>query len=74
MTFNYEKEKEIKEIKEKIKKFAEKDLYSVNCEEVKYLYKRLHEIEDEYFEERQEDNFEPYFIDGSDVPICGHYE
>lgn len=71
---NYEKEKQIKEIKETIQKFAEKDLYSANCEEVKYLYKRLHELEDEYFEERQEEDYEPQFIDGSDVPIGGYYE
>ena len=71
---NYEKEKQIKEIKEKIQKFAEKDLYSVNCEEVKYLYKQLHELEDKYFEERQEEDYTPQFIDGSDVPIGGYYE
>lgn len=71
---NYEKEKQIKEIKKRIQEFAEKDLYSVNCEEVKYLYKRLHELEDEYFEERQEEDYEPVFIDGSDVPINGYYE
>ena len=71
---NYEKEKQIKEIKEKIQKFAEKDLYSVNCEEVKYLYKQLHELQDEYFEERQKEDYTPRFIGGSDVPIGGYYE
>lgn len=67
-------EEKIKEIKETIQKFAEKDLYSANCEEVKYLYKQLHELEDEYYEETEKEDYEPIFIGGSDVPIDGRYE
>lgn len=62
-----------------IKDFADKGLYSVNCEEVKYLYKRLRELECiiddiDYKEAEEKSNYEPYFIDGSDVPISGRYE
>lgn len=67
-----DKEKEIEEIRATIKNFADNDLYSTNCEEVKYLYKRLRELENR--EEIEEDDFEPVFIGGSDVPIGGYYE
>lgn len=65
-------EKEIKEIKERIQKFAERDLYSANCEEVKYLYRRLRELENR--PQIEEENYEPMFIGGSDVPVGGYYE
>lgn len=65
-------QKEIEEIKATIKAFADKDLYSANCEEVKYLYKRLRELENR--EPIEEDDYEPTFIGGSDVPIGGYYE
>lgn len=70
---NYKKEK-IKEIRQTIKKFAKKDLYSANCEEVKYLYKQLRELEDREYEEEDDDDYEPIFIGGSDVPVGGYYE
>lgn len=70
---NYKEEK-IKEIRQTIKKFAEKDLYSANCEEVKYLYKQLRELEDREYEEEDDDDYEPIFIGGSDVPVGGYYE
>lgn len=65
-------QKEIEEIKATIKAFADKDLYSANCEEVKYLYKRLRELENR--EPIEENDYEPIFIGGSDVPIGGYYE
>ena len=65
-------QKEIEEIRATIKDFADKDLYSANCEEVKYLYKRLRELENR--EPIEEDDYEPIFIGGSDVPIGGYYE
>ena len=65
-------EKEIKEIKERIQRFAERDLYSANCEEVKYLYRRLRELENR--PQIEEENYEPVFIGGSDVPVGGYYE
>lgn len=70
---NYKEEK-IKEIRQTIKNFAEKDLYSANCEEVKYLYKQLRELEDREYEEEDDDDYEPIFIGGSDVPVGGYYE
>ena len=69
---------EIKETKEIINNFAARDLYSANCTEVKYLYKRLHQLEAELeeveYEEPEEDDYEPVFIGDSDVPIGGYYE
>ena len=65
---------EIEEIRKIIKNFADNDLYSANCEEVKHLYKRLRKLEDRVEEIDYEDNYEPIFIGGSDVPICGDYE
>lgn len=70
---NYKEEK-IKEIRQTIKNFAEKDLYSANCEEVKYLYKQLRELENREYEEEDDDDYEPIFIGGSDVPVGGYYE
>lgn len=71
-------EKEIEEVKEIIENFAKQDLYSANCVEVKYLYKRLHRLEAELdeveYEEPEEDDYEPVFIGDSDVPIGGYYE
>ena len=68
----------IEEIHEIIQDFASKDLYSANCETVKYLYKELHrleaEVEDMEYEEPEEWDYEPQFIGGSDVPINGYYE
>ena len=63
---------EIEEIRERINEFAKIDLYSANCEEVKYLYKRLRELENR--EQIDEEDYTPQFIDGSDVPINGYYE
>ena len=75
MTEREDKMKEIEEVRAIIKDFADKDLYSANCEEVRYLYKRLRELENRVDEiDYEEDNYEPIFIDGSDVPINGHYE
>lgn len=71
-------EKQIKEIEETIQKFADRDLYSANCEEVKYLYRRKRQLEAELneveYEEPEEEDYEPQFIGGSDVPIGGYYE
>ncbi len=70
--------REIEEIEETIQDFASKDLYSANCVEVKYLYKRKRELEaileGTEYEEPEEDDYEPQFIGGSDVPIGGYYE
>ena len=63
---------EIESIKKTIKDFADKDLYSANCVEVRFLYKRLRELEGQ--EPIEEENYEPVFIGGSDVPINGRYE
>lgn len=67
----------IKEIHEIIDDFASKDLYSANCETVKYLYIELHRIEAELegmeYEEPEEEDYTPQFIGGSDVPINGDY-
>lgn len=74
----YNIEKQIEEIEETIQNFARNDLYSANCVEVKYLYKRKRELEAELknieYEEPEEDDYEPQFIGGSDVPIGGYYE
>lgn len=71
-------EKEIKETKETIKNFADDDLYSANCIEVKYLYRKLRrleaELKDVEYKEPEEEDYTPQFIGGSDVPIGGHYE
>ena len=73
-----EKEKTMKEIEEVrtiIKDFADHDLYSANCEEVRHLYRRLSKLENRVDEiDYEEAEHEPIFIDGSDVPINGHYE
>lgn len=75
MSERQDKMKEIEEVRAIIKDFADRDLYSANCEEVKYLYKRLRELENRVDEiDYEEDNYEPVFIDGSDVPINGYYE
>ena len=69
---------QIEETRQIINNFAARDLYSANCTEVKYLYKRLHQLEAELeeieYEEPEEDDYEPVFIGGSDVPIGGYYE
>ena len=65
-------ENEIEEIKRIIQDFADKGLYSANCEEVKYFYKRLRELEGR--EQIEEEDYTPKFINGSDVPIGGYYE
>ena len=64
--------KEIEEIRKLINEFANKGQYSVNNPYVKSLYNRLRELEGR--EQIKEENFEEYFIDGSDVPRCGRYE
>ena len=76
MSERQDKMKEIEEIRAIIKDFADHDLYSANCEEVKYLYKRLRELENRVDEIDYEDaqNYEPIFIGDSDVPINGYYE
>lgn len=75
MSEKQDKMKEIEEVRAIIKDFADRDLYSANCEEVKYLYKRLRELENRVDEiDYEEDNYEPIFIGGSDVPINGYYE
>jgi len=74
MSERQEEIKEIEEIKKIIKNFADRDLYSANCEEVKYLYKRLRELEGRIDEINYEEDYEPIFIGGSDVPIGGYYE
>lgn len=74
MSERQEKMKEIEEIRKIIKNFADRDLYSANCEEVKYLYKRLRELEGRIDEIDYEEDYEPIFIGGSDVPIGGYYE
>ena len=70
--------KEIKETRQIINNFAARDLYSANCIEVKYLYRRLHQLEAELeeveYEEPEEEDYTPQFIGGSDVPIGGYYE
>lgn len=65
-------EKRIKEIKRIIKEFADQDQYSANNEYVKALYRQLRELEDR--EQIEEEDYEPQFIGGSDVPISGYYE
>lgn len=62
----------IEEIRQLIKEFADKDLYSVNSMEVKALYRELRELENR--EPIEEEDYTPQFIGGSDVPICGGYE
>lgn len=74
MSERQEKMKEIEEIRNTIQEFAKKDLYSVNCVEVRYLYKRLRELENRVDEIDYEEDYEPVFIGGSDVPISGRYE
>lgn len=73
-TERQEKMKEIEEIRKTIKNFADRDLYSANCVEVKYLYKRLRELENRVDKMDYEEDYEPVFINGSDVPISGRYE
>lgn len=68
------RKEQIKEIEKIIQDFAEKDLYSANCIEVKYLYKKLRQLKDQEYLDDNEEDYEPVFIGGSDVPICGHYE
>lgn len=63
---------EIEEIKKTIDEFAKNDQYSANNEYVKNLYRRLRELEGR--EQVQEETYEEYFIDGSDVPRSGRYE
>lgn len=65
-------QQEIEEIRKEIKKFADQDQYSVNNPYVKSLCRRLRELENR--EQVEEEDYEPYFIGGSDVPICGRYE
>lgn len=65
-------QKEIEEIRKKINEFAKQDQYSVNNPYVKALYNRLRELEGR--EQIEEEDYEPYFIGGSDVPLCGDYE
>ena len=69
---------QIEETKKVIKNFADNDLYSANCVEVKYLYRKLRrleaELEDVEYEEPEEEDYTPQFIGGSDVPIGGYYE
>lgn len=62
----------IKEIERIIQDFANNDQYSANNEYVKALYKELRELEGR--EQIEEENYEPVFINGSDVPIGGYYE
>lgn len=65
-------QEEIQEIRETIDNFAREGQYSVNNEYVKALYKRLRELENR--EPVVEEDYEPQFIGGSDVPINGEYE
>lgn len=65
-------QKEIEEIRKEIKEFADRDQYSVNNPYVKSLYNRLRELEGR--EPIEEEDYEPQFIGGSDVPIGGEYE
>jgi len=76
MSEREDKMKEIEEVRRIIKDFADHDLYSVNCEEVRYLYKRLRKLEGrvEKIDYEESLNYEPQFIGGSDVPINGYYE
>lgn len=67
-----ETNEKIKEIKELIQKFANEGQYSANNPYVKSLYNRLRELEGR--EQIVEEDYTPRFIDGSDVPINGHYE
>ena len=65
-------QKEIEKIRKEIKEFADQDQYSANNPYVKSLYKRLRELEGR--EQIEEEDYEPQFIGGSDVPISGRYE
>lgn len=65
-------EKRIKEIRQIIDNFAKQDQYSANNEYVKALYRELRELEGR--EQIEEEDYEPQFIGGSDVPINGRYE
>ena len=65
-------EERIKEIRRIIKDFADHDQYSANNEYVKALYRELRELEGR--EQIEEEDYEPIFIGGSDVPIGGYYE
>ena len=65
-------QQEIEEIRKEIKKFADQDQYSVNNPYVKSFYRRLRELEGK--EQIEEEDYEPQFIGGSDVPIYGEYE
>lgn len=65
-------EQEIQRIREIIRDFARKDLYSANCIEVKMLYRRLRELENR--PQHKEEDFTEKWIDESDVPVNGRYE
>ena len=65
-------ETRIKEIREIINDFAKQDQYSANNPYVKALYRELRELENR--EQIKEEHYEPQFIGGSDVPVCGRYE
>lgn len=67
-----EKEERIAEIRKIIKNFADQDQYSTNNKYVKALYRELRDLEGR--EQIEEEDYEPRFIGGSDVPIDGYYE
>ena len=69
---NISDEKRIEEIRRIIKDVADVDQYSTNNEYVKALYRELRELEGR--EQIKEEDYEPIFIDGSDVPIGRYYE
>lgn len=73
-----QKMERIEEIEKIIQNFANQDLYSANCPEVKYLYREKRQLQAEIdnadYEEAIEEDYTPQFIDGSDVPINGYYE
>lgn len=64
---------EIEEIREIINNFAKEGQYSANNPYVKSLYGRLRELEGRE-QVPDDDDYEEYFIDGSDVPRYGGYE
>lgn len=63
----------IAEIREIIDNFARDGQYSANNPYVKALYRELRELEGRE-QVQEDDDYEEVFIDGSDVPISGHYE
>ena len=67
-----DKQRKIKEIEAKINKYANRGLYSVNCYEVKFLYQQLRELKNEPIKDTN--NYQDFFIDGSDVPKYSYYE